>query len=102
MWGGRYERGALEGQEGADYSILGRLSMRHSRAFGEDDDPVSLVQPLLALLHNLSYCRMPRLAIDGNGVQLPDSPTDHRYPQQLALQDPYLARKYDGHCDRFP
>src|SRR6185369_11764751 len=80
MRNGNDELVVLGGQQRATYPVLARLPVRHARALGEDHDPISLVQPLLALLYNLPHRRMARLAIDRNGVQLPNSPTHHRYP----------------------
>src|SRR5258708_2252875 len=63
---------------------------------------VALCDSLLALLHDLANGGVTRLAVDRDGMQLPDTPADHGNPQQLTLQDPHLPREDHPHRDRFP
>ena len=54
-------------------------------------------KPLATLLDHLVDGVVTGAAIDGNGMQQPDAPADEGQPQQLALQDPDLAR--EDHAD---
>ena len=98
---GLLDAGALEG--GAHALRLGKLedlpwlARKQRLTFAR----CGIIDPL-SLADYRAHGGMAGLAIDGNGMQLPDPPAHHRYPQQLALQHPNLPRKDDRHGNRFP
>src|SRR4029077_15147419 len=71
------EPAGLDGEQGAAHAVAARLTCGHARALREDDDPVALVEALLALLDDLSHGGMPGLAIDGDRVHLAHRKSHH-------------------------
>src|SRR6185437_911132 len=87
------ELARLRRKQSAADSVTTRLTRGHARALGENHDPVAFRETLPALCDHLCDGRVTGLAVDGDGMQLPDAPSDHRDPQQLPLQHPNLARE---------
>src|SRR5579875_37980 len=92
----------LDREQRAAYAVPARLAGRHTRALREDHDPIAFGEPLLALLNHLIHCGAAGAAVDGDCMQEADAPADDRYPGELALQHPDLAREDDVHRDRLP
>src|SRR2546421_11844061 len=60
------EPAGLDGEQRAAHAVAARFARGHARALREDHDPVALVQPLLALLDDLSHRGMPGPAVEGD------------------------------------
>ena len=70
-------------------------SRRDARALGIYDHPEPAGKPILALREHLFQRAYASAAVDGNWRHHCKTPAEKRYPQQLALDDVDLGRKYD-------
>ena len=75
---------------------------RDSRAFREDHDGEPLGEPLPTLIERLAQRARPGAAIDRDRRQHGEPPSEERYPEQLALQDPDMRRQDHLEGQRLP
>ena len=82
---------AARRQHAAARLIAAALAETHARALREDDDPEAASEPRAAGAQDLAQGRGARLAVDGDGSERREPPTEQGQPQDLALQDPDIG-----------
>ena len=78
------------------------LSGLDASAFGKDQHPAALRQPLGAVLDDLLQRRTGIVAVDRYRAHHRQSPAKKRNPQQFTLEQDAQLRKQRGQKDRLP
>src|SRR6266581_6657667 len=97
-----HRNAAFHGEPGPAHMILAALAGSDPRAFGEDRNPETLREALMAEFRHAPERPGAAAAVDGDRAHQCKTPSEERNPQELALQYQYLRRENHLECERFP